>query len=125
MNLVDFLEKNARLYPEDIAFVEVRPLTKARRDIDWARFNERTNRLANALMKKGIKKEDKVPDGVSLEDLVTVPDRDDIWAESDLQGLSRDYQKNHYTNKGKMDISGPFPIAAAATRTRDGADIFP
>ncbi len=60
MNLVDFLEKNARLYPEDIAFVEVRPLTKARRDIDWARFNERTNRLANALMKKGIKKEDKV-----------------------------------------------------------------
>jgi long-chain acyl-CoA synthetase len=60
MNLVDFLEKNARLYPEAVAFVEVRPLTKARRDIDWARFNERTNRLANALMKKGIKKEDKV-----------------------------------------------------------------
>jgi len=60
MNLVDFLEKNARLYPEAIAFVEVRPLTKARRDIDWARFNERTNRLANALIKKGIKKGDKV-----------------------------------------------------------------
>ena len=60
MNLVDFLEKNARLYPEDIAFVEVRPLTKARRHIDWARFNERSNRLANALMKRGIKKRDKV-----------------------------------------------------------------
>jgi len=60
MNLVDFLEKNARLYPEDIAFVEVRPLTKARHHIHWARFNERTNRLANALMKKGIKKGDKV-----------------------------------------------------------------
>jgi acyl-CoA synthetase (AMP-forming)/AMP-acid ligase II len=60
MNLVDFLEKNARLYPQDIAFVEVRPLTKARSHIDWARFNERTNRLANALMKRGIKKGDKV-----------------------------------------------------------------
>ena len=60
MNLVDFLEKNARLYPRDMAFIEVRPLTKARRDIDWARFNERTNRLANALMEKGIKKRDKV-----------------------------------------------------------------
>jgi acyl-CoA synthetase (AMP-forming)/AMP-acid ligase II len=60
MNLVDFLEKNARLYPQDSAFVEVRPLTKARRHIHWARFNERTNRLANALMKKGIKKGDKV-----------------------------------------------------------------
>jgi acyl-CoA synthetase (AMP-forming)/AMP-acid ligase II len=60
MNLVDFLEKNARLYPEDIAFVEVRPLTKARSHIHWARFNERTNRLANALMKRGIKKGDKV-----------------------------------------------------------------
>ena len=60
MNLVDFLEKNARLYPEDVAFVEVRPLTKVRRHIDWARFNERTNRLANALMKRGIKKGDKV-----------------------------------------------------------------
>jgi hypothetical protein len=41
MNLVDFLEKNARLYPEAIAFVEVRPLTKTRHDIAWARFNER------------------------------------------------------------------------------------
>ncbi|MGD9032759.1 MAG: class I adenylate-forming enzyme family protein [Desulfobacteraceae bacterium] len=60
MNLVDFLEKNARLYPRDMAFVEVRPLTKTRRDIDWARFNERTNRLADALMNKGIKKRDKV-----------------------------------------------------------------
>ena len=67
-----------------------------------------------------IKKQGKLPDGVALEDLVTVPDRDNIWAESDLPGLSRDYQKNHYTSKGKMDVSGPFPIAVAGTRTRDG-----
>ncbi len=60
MNFVDFLEKNARLYAEDMAFVEIRPLTKARSDVHWARFNERTNRLANALMKKGIKKGEKV-----------------------------------------------------------------
>jgi hypothetical protein len=46
MNLVDFLEKNARLYPQDIGFVEVRPLSKARSDIQWIRFHERTNKLA-------------------------------------------------------------------------------
>ncbi|MDP6179137.1 MAG: AMP-binding protein [Desulfatiglandales bacterium] len=60
MNLVDILEKNAHLYPEDIAFVEVRPVTKTRSDINWACFNERTNRLANALMKKGVKRGEKV-----------------------------------------------------------------
>ncbi len=60
MNIVDFLEKNAHLYPEDIAYVEVRPLTKTRSEIHWAGFNERTNRLANALMKKGVKRGEKV-----------------------------------------------------------------
>jgi len=60
MNCVDFLEKNERLYPDDVAFVEVRPLTKARIEINWAYFNERTNRLANALIKKGINKGEKV-----------------------------------------------------------------
>jgi len=60
MNLVDFLEKNARLYPEDIALVEVRAVTGGRSDMDWARFNDRTNRLANALMEKGIKRGERV-----------------------------------------------------------------
>ena len=60
MNCVDILEKNARLYPRDVAFVELRPLTKARSEITWARFNERTNRLANALIGKGVTKGERV-----------------------------------------------------------------
>jgi hypothetical protein len=67
-----------------------------------------------------IKKEAKLPEGVTATDLVTIPDRDDIWAESDIEGLSQEIQKQHYTAKGKMDISGPFPIGVAETKTKDG-----
>jgi acyl-CoA synthetase (AMP-forming)/AMP-acid ligase II len=56
MNIVDLVEKNARLYPDDIAYVEIRPVTKGRREISWIQFHERTNRLANAFLDKGIKK---------------------------------------------------------------------
>jgi acyl-CoA synthetase (AMP-forming)/AMP-acid ligase II len=60
MNCIDFLEKNVRLYPQDVAFAEVGSLTKARIEIRWASLNERTNRLANALMAKGITRGEKV-----------------------------------------------------------------
>lgn len=70
-------------------------------------------------MASPIKKEAKLPDGVTITDLVAIPGRDDIWGESDLQGLSQEYQKKHYTKKSKMDVSGPFPIAVAASRTKD------
>ena len=56
MNLVDLIEKNARLYPDDIAYVEIRPVTKVRKEISWIQFHERTNRLANAFIDMGIKK---------------------------------------------------------------------
>jgi acyl-CoA synthetase (AMP-forming)/AMP-acid ligase II len=56
MNLVDLVEKNARLYPDDIAYVEIRPITKVRKEISWIQFHERTNRLANAFLDMGIKK---------------------------------------------------------------------
>ncbi len=62
----------------------------------------------------------KLPDGVTLQDLVIVPNSEDIWAESDIEGLSQELQKQRYTKKGKMDMSGPFPIAVAGTRTKDG-----
>ena len=66
-----------------------------------------------------IKKLDKLPDGVQIADLATIPYGDDIWAESDLNDLNEQFQSNQGARKGKMDISGPFPIAVAATRKRE------
>ena len=60
MNLVDVLDKNSRLYPSDPAFVEVKPLSKEREEINWKQFNDRTSRLANALLHRKISKGDKV-----------------------------------------------------------------
>ncbi|MBN1344118.1 MAG: Gldg family protein [Phycisphaerae bacterium] len=67
-----------------------------------------------------IKKQEKLPDGETIEELVVVPNRDDVWAESDFQGLVQEFQQKQSTSKGKMDVSGPFPIAIAAEKTQDG-----
>lgn len=56
MNIVDLVEKNARTYPDDIAYVELRPISKVRSQTSWIQFHEQTNQLANALLQKGIKK---------------------------------------------------------------------
>jgi len=56
MNIVDLLEKNARLYPHDTAFVEIRPLSTNRSETSWQIFHQRTNRLANALSNRGVQK---------------------------------------------------------------------
>lgn len=56
MNVIDLLKKNARLYPNETAYVEIRPVTKVRREINWIRVHERTNQLANALLDRGIGK---------------------------------------------------------------------
>jgi long-chain acyl-CoA synthetase len=60
MNIVDLVYRNARAYPDETAFVEIRPVSKARIETNWKQFNERTNRLANALIAQGVKKGDKV-----------------------------------------------------------------
>ena len=60
MNIVDLVYRNARAYPDETAFVEIRPVSKARIETNWKQFNERTNRLANALIARGVKKGDKV-----------------------------------------------------------------
>jgi acyl-CoA synthetase (AMP-forming)/AMP-acid ligase II len=60
MNIVDLVYRNARLYPDETAFVEIRPLLRARVETDWKQFNERTNSLANALLAREIKKGDRV-----------------------------------------------------------------
>jgi len=56
MNIVDLVEKNARLYPDEIAYVEIRPVSKVRKDISWIQFHEQTNRIANIFLDKGIEK---------------------------------------------------------------------
>jgi acyl-CoA synthetase (AMP-forming)/AMP-acid ligase II len=55
MNIVDLVEKNARLHPDDTAYIEIRPVANTRMEITWMGFNDRTNQLANALLDKGIK----------------------------------------------------------------------
>lgn len=60
MNITDLVGRNARQYSGQVAFVEVRPLSRKRKEIHWALFEERTNRLAHALLKKGIGKGQKV-----------------------------------------------------------------
>lgn len=56
MNIVDLVYRNARVFPEETAFVEIRSISKIRTEVNWKQFNERTNSLANALIKRGVKK---------------------------------------------------------------------
>ncbi len=60
MNIVDVIAKQARLYPNDPAFVEVKPVSGVREQIRWADFEERTNRLAERLLHKGVQRGDKL-----------------------------------------------------------------
>ncbi|MDD5287834.1 MAG: class I adenylate-forming enzyme family protein [Dehalococcoidales bacterium] len=60
MLLSDLLSQNARLYPDDTALVELHPGKNIRKSITWREFDECANRVANALMTRGIKKGDKV-----------------------------------------------------------------
>lgn len=80
MPITDILEKNCRLYGDDVALVEINPeMPEAkrttwkefdliepsraayyRREITWNVFNEKANRFANLLIERGIKKGEKV-----------------------------------------------------------------
>ncbi len=80
MPITDLLERNAKIYANDVALVEVNPEIKElrrvtwreyeltepnpkapyRREITWSVFNEKANRFAHLLMSRGIKKDDKV-----------------------------------------------------------------
>jgi long-chain acyl-CoA synthetase len=60
MNLIDVVAKFARMSPRCTAFVEVRPLSGLRQEINWERFHERTNRIANRLLQRGVKRQDKI-----------------------------------------------------------------
>jgi len=80
MPITEFLERNARLWPNDVALVEVnpelgaaRPTTwreysliesapggKYRREMTWRDFDVKANRFANLLLTRGVKRGDKV-----------------------------------------------------------------
>ena len=80
MPIFDFLERNARQWPKDVALVEVnpglqpdRPITwreysliesapggRYRRELTWQEFDLKANRFANLLLARGVKKGDKV-----------------------------------------------------------------
>ncbi len=60
MNISEILARNAELYPDEPALVELNPGEELRKEITWREFDERANRIANALVDRGVKKEDKV-----------------------------------------------------------------
>jgi len=60
MNLIDIISKNSRNYPNEIAFVEVRPVTKGRTEIRWSDFDIRVKKIANILKEMGVKQGDRV-----------------------------------------------------------------
>ena len=80
MVITDLLERNAKLYPDEVALVELNPQNQPdpnltwrefslieanpgeryRREMTWREFDVKANRFANLLLTRGIKKGDKV-----------------------------------------------------------------
>ncbi|MFC1910772.1 AMP-binding protein, partial [Chloroflexota bacterium] len=60
MTIVEMLVRNARMYPDDSALIELKPGKGFRKEITWKEFDERANRMANALRERGIGKGDRV-----------------------------------------------------------------
>ena len=80
MPITDLLERNSKLYGEEIALVEINPEIQERqrvtwkeyeliqpsasapyrREITWSVFDEKANRVANLLISRGIQRGQKV-----------------------------------------------------------------
>ncbi len=60
ITIPEMLARNARMYPEDCALIELKPSVNYRREICWKDFDSESNRIANALINAGIGKGDKV-----------------------------------------------------------------
>lgn len=80
MPIMDYLENNAKRYPNEVCLVEINPDIQEkrrvtwreydliessrteyyRREITWRVFDEKANRFANLLLSRGVKKGDKV-----------------------------------------------------------------
>lgn len=60
MIITEILARNARMYGGEIALIEREPAKDKRVAITWQEFDDIANRVANALIAKGVKKGDKV-----------------------------------------------------------------
>ncbi len=60
MLITEILERNARMYGSEIALVERSPAINRRIEITWKTFDDQANRIAHALIRKGIRKGDCV-----------------------------------------------------------------
>ena len=80
MPITELLEKNAQMYGDEVSLVEINPkamehakvtwreyslietnpMEAGRTEITWKEFDKRSNRFANLLLSRGIKKGDKV-----------------------------------------------------------------
>ncbi len=60
MIIPEILARNARMYGDEVALIEREPAKAKRVAITWKEFDEMANRVAHALIAKGIKKGDKV-----------------------------------------------------------------
>ena len=60
MLIMEMLARNARMYGSETALVEREPAKNKRTEITWTDFDVQANRTANALLKKGIAKGDRV-----------------------------------------------------------------
>lgn len=80
MNITEILARNAKMYGPETCLTEINldlqeshnvtwreyeliennPAGKYRREMSWRVFDEKANRMANLLLKRGIKKGDKV-----------------------------------------------------------------
>jgi acyl-CoA synthetase (AMP-forming)/AMP-acid ligase II len=60
IHIGEMLARNGRMYPDDVALVERIPAEKKRKEITWKEFDDEANRFANILVRKGIRKGDRV-----------------------------------------------------------------
>ncbi len=60
MLITELLARNAQIYANQSALVERAPAAQSRKEITWSEFGEQADRVADWLIKKGVKKGDKV-----------------------------------------------------------------
>lgn len=60
MTILDLVMRNAKLYPDDTALIELKPSANYRHTVTWQEFSQKINRLASALGERGIGRGDKV-----------------------------------------------------------------
>jgi acyl-CoA synthetase (AMP-forming)/AMP-acid ligase II len=60
MLITEILARNARMYRDDIALIEREPQKNRRATLTWKAFDDQANQVAQALMRRGIRKGDRV-----------------------------------------------------------------